>query len=194
MEPLLPGLSSWSSREEQREVQALRSNAASSQTMPCYGTAANGFSLPFAMPGFSPVLDTYGSGDCRMAVCCVPPIAAPHPLFKRMLGHFHPYLKPHVLGRNGFRPCNFRTNFPSSLNVENSFGCRAETVVSPQHQPLRLAEHVFPWQHRACKALKQLWQNSSYNRPGGVWRQVPCKTNPPLAKCPSAASDEEAAP
>lgn len=64
-------------------------------------------------------------------------------LFKCTLGHFHLNLKP-VSSRDGFSPCNFRTNFQPSLKVENSFGCRVESVVSPQHQQLHLAEHVFP--------------------------------------------------
>lgn len=184
----------WSSREEQREVQALWSRAVSSQATPCYGTATNGFSLPFTMSGFSPAPDTHRSSDGRMALSAVFLPSQPRHTLQCTWHHFHLNPKPHIFGRGAFIPCNFRTNFQPPLKVENGFGCRAETVVSPQHWQLHLAEHVFPWQHGACKAPKQLGQNSSSNRPGGLWRRALCKTNPPLAKCSSVASDEEADP
>lgn len=142
--PLLPSLSSRSPREEQREDQALWCRAVSSQAMPCYGTAANGFSLPFATSGFS--LSQTHMGLVMAEWHCLPCSSHHNPPYSAnaTLGHFHLNPNPHILGRNGFCPCNSRTNFPPALQAENSFGYRAETVVSPQHRQLHLAEHVFP--------------------------------------------------
>lgn len=107
-----------STREEQREVEALRSRAVSSQATSCYHTATNGFSLPFAMSGFSPARDTHGSSDGRMALSAVFFPSQPCHTLQCTWDHFHLNLKTHVLCRDAFIPCNFRTNFQPPLQLK----------------------------------------------------------------------------